>query len=59
MSRLIFGSGAMLSFGYTLMTGVLLNFVAGVFASRLMVSSLSLYEGLRKPWLFGARRVEA
>lgn len=56
---MVFGSGAMLSFAYTLMTGVLLNFVAGVFASRLMVSSLSMYNGLRKPWMFGARRVEA
>jgi protein-export SecD/SecF family membrane protein len=56
---MVFGSGPMLSFGYTLMTGVLLNFVAGIFASRLMVSSLSLYNGLRKPWMFGARRIGA
>lgn len=54
---IIFGSGSMLSFGYTLLCGVLMNFVAGVTASRLMISSLSEYKGLQKPWLFGARRL--
>lgn len=37
---MIFGSGTMLSFGYTLLTGIILNFVAGIFATRLMSSSL-------------------
>jgi preprotein translocase subunit SecD len=54
---IIFGSGAMLSFGYTLLCGVIMNFVAGVTASRLMIRSLSEFESLRKPQLFGARRV--
>ncbi len=53
---IIFGSGAMLSFGYTLLTGVIMNFVAGVTASRLMIRSLSGFEALRKPEYFGARR---
>jgi len=56
---IIFGSGATLSFGYTLFIGVLLNFFSGILASRLMVTSLSYYKGLRKPWYYGARRVEA
>ncbi len=54
---IIFGSGALLSFGYTLLCGVIMNFVAGVTASRLMIRSLSRFEGLRNPVYFGARRV--
>lgn len=53
---IIFGSGSMLSFGYTLICGVIMNFVAGVTASRLMIRSLSNFEILRKPEFFGARR---
>jgi protein-export membrane protein SecD len=53
---IIFGSGSMLSFGYTLICGVIMNFVAGVTASRLMIRSLSNFGGLRKPQYFGARR---
>lgn len=50
------GSGTIKSFGYSLLTGVILNFLAGVTASRLMIRSLSQFKGLRKPFLFGARR---
>jgi len=53
---IIFGSGSMLSFGYTLLCGVIMNFIAGVTASRLMIRSLSEFESLRRPQLFGARR---
>lgn len=53
---IIFGSGPMLSFGYTLLSGVIMNFVAGVTASRLMIRSLSEFKSLRKPQLYGARR---
>lgn len=53
---IILGSGSMLSFGYTLLCGVIMNFVAGVTASRLMIRSLSNFEGLRRPQYFGARR---
>jgi len=53
---LIFGSGATLSFGYTLLWGVIMNFLAGVTASRLMIQSLSEFPFLRKPKLYGARR---
>lgn len=52
---IIFGSGAMLSFGYTLLCGVIMNFVAGVTASRLMIRSLSDFSKLRKPQYFGAK----
>lgn len=54
---MILGSGSMLSFGYTLLCGVLMNFVAGVTASRLMIRSLSEFKCLQKPFLFGAGRI--
>ncbi|WP_242942775.1 protein translocase subunit SecD [Papillibacter cinnamivorans] len=54
---LIFGSGSLLSFGYTLLWGIIMNFVAGISASRLMIRSLAEYKGLRKPQYFGARRL--
>lgn len=53
---IILGSGSMLSFGYTLLCGVIMNFIAGVTASRLMIRSLSNFKGLRRPQFFGARR---
>ena len=53
---IIFGSGSMLSFGYTLFCGVIMNFIAGVTASRLMIRSLSNFKALRRPQFFGARR---
>ncbi len=46
-------TGAIFSFGYTLLVGVIFNFVMGVTASRLMLRSLSRFSGLRKPWLYG------
>jgi protein-export SecD/SecF family membrane protein len=49
---MIFGSGAMLSFAYSLLTGIILNFIAGVTASRLMIRSLSSFSFLRKPGLY-------
>lgn len=54
-----FGSavtGSIYSFGYTLLTGVIFNFVMGVFASRLMLKGLSGIKFLRKPWLFGGKK---
>ncbi len=46
------GSGSLLSFAYTLITGIFFNFVAGVTASRLMIYSLSQFEFLKKPKLY-------
>ncbi len=56
---MIFGSGATLSFAYSLFTGIVFNFVAGVAASRLMIFSLSSYKFLCKPKLYAclSRRV--
>ena len=52
----IFGestTGAIYSFGYTLLVGVIGNFIMGVFCSRAMIKSLSGFKPLRKKWLFG------
>lgn len=55
---MVFGSGSMLSFGYSLLTGSIFNFIFGITASRLMIRSLSQFDFLRKPWLFGARKTK-
>ncbi|MEG0352814.1 MAG: protein translocase subunit SecD [Cellulosilyticaceae bacterium] len=49
---MIFGSGTMLSFGYTLLTGIILNFVAGIFSSRVMLLSVVQFKKMKKPILF-------
>lgn len=41
---MIFGSGTMLSFGYTLLTGVIINLLAGVWMSRYMLNSVIRYK---------------
>ena len=57
---MVLGSGSMLSFAYSLLTGVILNFVAGVACSRFMIRSLSLYPALQKPsWFMKGRKVAA
>lgn len=45
--------GAIYSFGYTLMVGVILNFIFGVGASRLMLKSISRFKPFRNPRLYG------
>ncbi len=52
----IFGqstTGTIYAFGYTLLMGVISNFVMGVFASRLMLRSVSGFKPLRKKFLYG------
>lgn len=49
---MVLGSGAMLSFAYSLLTGVLLNFLAGVTASNLMMRSLSRFSKLARESLY-------
>lgn len=48
--------GVIYSFGYTLMVGVLLNFVMGVLASRLMVMSLSNFKIFQNKKLYGGEQ---
>ena len=52
----IFGpstTGTIYAFGYTLLVGVISNFIMGVGASRLMLKSAAGIKPLRKKWLFG------
>ncbi|MFA9423355.1 MAG: protein translocase subunit SecD [Sedimentibacter sp.] len=56
---MIFGTGALLSFGYTLMVGCILNFVSGVTASRIMTRSISSNEPFMKKSLYGVKVKEA
>lgn len=46
-------AGTIYSFGYTLMVGVLLNFVFGVFCTRVMLKSVSKFKRFRNPVLYG------
>ena len=46
-------TGAIYSFGYTLLVGVVLNFIMGVAASRIMISSLSGFKFLRSRVIYG------
>jgi len=48
--------GAVYSFGYTLLVGVILNFLFSVLAARLMMRSLSRFKALQKPWLYGGAK---
>lgn len=53
----IFGqstTGAIYAFGYTLLLGTIANFIMGMWASRMMIRSLSSFKFLRKKWLYGA-----
>ena len=49
-------AGTIYSFGFTLLTSVLLNFVFGVWATRVMIRGAVNFKPLRKAWLFGARK---
>lgn len=51
-------AGAIYSFGYTLIVGVILNFLFGVLCSRLMISSLSKFKTFRNPRLYGGVKNE-
>ncbi len=47
--------GTIYSFGYTLLVGVILNFVFGVGATRLMLASLAKFKAFRDPKVYGVR----
>ena len=49
-------SGNIYSFGYTLLVGVILNFIMGVTASKLMLKSISRFAAFRKPWQYGGEK---
>ena len=45
--------GVVYSFGFTLLAGVVCNFIFGVFFARLMVTALSKFKGLQNRKLYG------
>lgn len=49
-------AGSIYSFGYTLLVGVVCNFVMGVWASKLMLQSISRFKPLRKLWYYGGEK---
>ncbi len=49
-------TGSVYSFGYTLLIGVVMNFVMGIWAYRLMLRSVSRLKIFRNPWLYGGDR---
>ena len=49
-------AGTIYSFGFTLLTGVILNFVFGVWATRVMIRGASKIKALRNPWFFGGEK---
>lgn len=52
-------TGNIYSFGYTLIVGVIFNFIMAVFASRIMLMGISRFKFLRNPWLYGAPKADA
>ena len=48
-------AGTVYSFGFTLLTSVLLNFVFGVWATRVMIGAVHC-KALRNPWLYGGKK---
>lgn len=55
---LIFGTGSMLSFAYTLLIGIFLNFGLSIISSKLMVQSLATYKIFSNPRLYGYKKVK-
>ncbi|MCL1903045.1 MAG: protein translocase subunit SecF [Oscillospiraceae bacterium] len=52
-------AGSIYAFGYTLIIGVILNFIFGVFAARLMTYSLVKFKALQNPVLYGGYKNDA
>lgn len=49
-------TGAIYSFGYTLLVGTIFNLIMGVYLSKLMLKSVSQFGALRNPWLYGGNK---
>lgn len=45
-------TGSIYAFGYTLLTGVIFNFIMGVFASRLLLKGFARFKVFRNPWFY-------
>lgn len=56
---IIFGestTGTIYAFGYTLLVGVISNFIMGIFLTRLMLRSVAGFKFMRHKWLFGGAK---
>lgn len=49
-------TGNIYSFGYTLLVGIIFNFIMGVLLSNLMRQGAIKIKAFRKPWLFGGEK---
>ncbi len=49
-------TGSIYSFGYTLLMGVVFNFIMGIGATRLMLKSISRIKFMRKPQFYGGAK---
>ncbi len=49
-------TGAIYSFGYTLLVGTIFNLIMGLWASKVMLKSISQFKCMRKPWLYGGNK---
>lgn len=49
-------TGSVYSFGYTLLLGVITNFLMGMWLYRVMLRSISRFKIFRNPWLYGGER---
>lgn len=56
---MIFGTGSMLSFGYTLMVGCIMNFVSGVATTKIITKSMSMNKAFENKSLYGMKVKEA
>ncbi len=55
---MFFGTGSMLSFAYTLLIGILLNFGLSIISSKLMLQSLSCYKVFSNPKFYGYKKAK-
>lgn len=53
------GTGSVLSFGYTLLIGIILSFLVSVLVSKMMIRSLSCYKIFKSPKLYGYKEVRS
>lgn len=49
-------TGTVYSFGFTLLVGIICNFIFGVWASHKMLASISRFKCFRKPWFIGGKK---
>jgi len=52
-----FGTGAMISFAYTLIIGVILSFFTALTLTKALLQAVSDIDIARKTWLYGVKEV--